>query len=73
VTARIDAHEPTFAAPWEARAFAMAVRLRDQGHLRWPAFQACLAARIAADPDQETGYYEHWLACLEALIAPTTP
>ncbi|HUF33460.1 MAG TPA: nitrile hydratase accessory protein [Acidimicrobiales bacterium] len=57
--------EPVFAAPWEARAFALAVRLRDSGHLPWTAFQERLATRIAADPAEATGYYEHWLASLE--------
>lgn len=55
--------DPTFAAPWEARAFALAVALRDAGHLAWPTFSDRLAARIAADPGGR--YYEHWLAALE--------
>lgn len=61
--------EPVFAAPWEARAFALAVTLRDAGHLSWPDFQAALAARITADPAGDVPYYEHWLAALEALVA----
>lgn len=56
---------PVFAAPWEARAFALAVQLRDSGHLPWTVFQQRLAARIAGDPGEATGYYEHWLASLE--------
>lgn len=59
--------EPTFAEPWEARAFAMAVSLRDAGHLSWPTFSERLAERIAAEP--ATRYYEHWLGALEDLAA----
>ena len=59
--------EPTFAAPWEAKAFALAVALRDAGHLSWPTFSDHLAERIAAAPDG--AYYEHWLAALEDLTS----
>ena len=59
--------EPTFAAPWEAKAFALAVALRDGGHLSWPTFSDHLAERIAASPDG--AYYEHWLAALEDLTS----
>ena len=59
--------EPTFAAPWEAKAFALAVALRDAGHLSWPTFSGHLAERIAAAPDG--AYYEHWLAALEELVS----
>jgi len=57
--------ELTFAAPWEAKAFALAVALRDAGHLSWPTFSDHLAERIAAGPDG--AYYEHWLSALEDL------
>jgi nitrile hydratase accessory protein len=57
-----------FEAPWEAKAFALAVALRDADRLSWPAFQDRLAARIAADPGEHHGYYEHWLAALEDVI-----
>ena len=59
---------PTFAAPWEARAFALAVALRDAGHLAWPAFAERLATRLAEEPEHP--YYERWLAALEDLTAP---
>ncbi len=60
--------EPTFAAPWEARAFALAVALRDAGHLRWPDFSERLAARLAADEHGDATSSEHWLAALEDVI-----
>lgn len=65
--------EPVFAAPWEARAFALAVQLRDSGHLPWASFQERLAARIADDPGEATGYYEHWLASLEDVTTGLLP
>jgi nitrile hydratase accessory protein len=58
---------PPFETPWQARAFALAVALRDGGHLSWQAFQQRVADEIAADPDGAGGYYEHWLSALEAL------
>jgi len=59
------AQDPTFAAPWEARAFALAVALRDAGHLSWPVFSERLAVRLAEDAAQP--YYERWLVALEDL------
>ncbi len=40
--------ELAFAAPWESRAFGMAVTLHEAGAFTWPQFQAALIARIAA-------------------------
>jgi nitrile hydratase accessory protein len=68
-----DNGELVFAAPWESRAFGMAVSLHDAGAFAWPAFQAALIARIgvweAAHPDGEgRSYYEHWLGALEDVL-----
>ena len=62
-----------FAEPWQAQAFAMAVRLSEQGHFTWKEWAAELAAELkaAADrgvPDDGTRYYEHWLATLERMV-----
>jgi len=62
-----------FAEPWQAQAFAMAVKLSEQGHFTWKEWAAELAAELktAADrgePDDGTHYYEHWLATLERLV-----
>ena len=64
---------PVFAEPWQAQAFAMAVRLSVQGHFTWGEWAATLADELksAADrgePDDGSRYYEHWLAALERLV-----
>jgi nitrile hydratase accessory protein len=69
-----DADGPVFREPWEAQAFALAVRLHEQGLFTWPEWAASLARRVAAareagDPDRGDGYWRHWLAALEALLA----
>jgi nitrile hydratase accessory protein len=65
--------EPVFAEPWEAQAFALAVRLSEQGHFTWKEWAAALAAELKAakdrgEPDDGTRYYHHWLAALEHLV-----
>ena len=62
-----------FAEPWQAQAFAMAVRLSEQGHFTWKEWAAALAAELKAaedrgESDDGTHYYEHWLATLERLV-----
>jgi nitrile hydratase accessory protein len=66
--------EPVFREPWEAQAFAMAVRLHERGLFTWPQWAAALAdeierAQSAGDPDPGDTYYHHWLAALERLVA----
>lgn len=68
-----DEGEPVFREPWEAQAFAMTVRLHEQGLFTWPEWAATLAAEIeraqaAGDPDTGETYYQHWLAALERLV-----
>jgi nitrile hydratase accessory protein len=69
-----DADGPVFAAPWEAHAFALAVRLHEQGLFTWPEWAETLGEEIEraqARGDADTGetYYLHWLAALERLVA----
>jgi nitrile hydratase accessory protein len=69
-----DEGEPVFAEPWQAQAFALAVRLSEQGHFTWKEWAATLAAEIKAaadrgEPDDGSRYYDHWLAALERLAA----
>jgi nitrile hydratase accessory protein len=69
-----DVDGPVFAEPWQAQAFAMAVRLSEQGHFTWKEWAASLAAELKAaadrgDPDDGSHYYNHWLAALEHLVA----
>ncbi|MFO1121725.1 MAG: nitrile hydratase accessory protein [Hyphomicrobiales bacterium] len=60
-----DQDGPVFAAPWEAQAFAMAVKLNEAGAFTWNEWAATLGAEIADAPDRP--YYEAWLAALERL------
>jgi nitrile hydratase accessory protein len=65
--------EATFAEPWQAQAFAMAVSLNQAGHFTWSEWAETLAEEIAAaqragDPDHGDSYYLHWLSCLERLV-----
>ena len=61
-----DNGELVFSAPWEARAFAMAVGLVRELDLPWDAFRERLIDAIAAQPDRP--YYESWAAALESLV-----
>ena len=67
-----DEGGPVFAEPWQAQAFALAVKLSEQGHFTWKEWAAALAGELkhAADrgePDDGSRYYHHWLAALERL------
>jgi nitrile hydratase accessory protein len=69
-----DTGGPVFAEPWEAQAFALAVRLSEQGHFTWKEWAAALARELKAaadrgEPDDGSRYYQHWLAALERLVA----
>ena len=61
--------ELVFTAPWQGRAFGMAVALRQGGRFAWRDFQERLEREIAAagPHDDASRYYEHWLAALERL------
>jgi nitrile hydratase accessory protein len=61
-----------FAEPWEAQAFALAVKLCEQGHFTWKEWATTLgdelrAAAVRGEPDDGSRYYHHWLAALERL------
>ena len=69
-----DEGGPVFAEPWQAQAFALAVKLSEAGHFTWKEWAAALAAELqaAADrsaPDDGSHYYDHWVAALERLVA----
>jgi nitrile hydratase accessory protein len=69
-----DAEGPVFREPWEAQAFAMAVKLHERGHFAWKEFAEHLAAEVASvrergEPDDGRRYYEYWLSALEKLVA----
>ena len=68
-----DESGPVFAEPWEAQAFALAVKLSQQGHFTWKEWAAALAEELKAaadrgEPGDGTRYYQHWLAALERLV-----
>jgi len=68
-----DEGGPVFAEPWQAQAFALAVRLSEQGYFTWKEWAATLADELKAaadrgEPDDGSRYYEHWLAALERLV-----
>ncbi len=62
--------ELVFEAPWEGRAFGVAVAMSDLGLYDWDAFRQRLVAEIGeadARGDPST-YYQRWLAALESLV-----
>ncbi len=61
-----DAEGPVFAEPWEAQAFAMAVKLNEAGVFQWSEWAETLGAELKAQPERP--YYESWLAALEKLV-----
>jgi len=68
-----DEGGPVFAEPWQAQAFALAVRLSEQGYFTWKEWAAALADELKAaahrgEPDDGSHYYEHWVAALERLV-----
>jgi nitrile hydratase accessory protein len=68
-----DEGGPVFAEPWQAQAFALAVKLSEQGHFTWKEWAAALADELKAaasrsEPDDGSHYYDHWLEALERLV-----
>ena len=68
-----DDDGPVFAEPWQAKAFALALELHQQGLFEWREWAETLAEEIEAaqargDPDLGNTYYEHWLRALERLV-----
>jgi nitrile hydratase alpha subunit/nitrile hydratase accessory protein len=64
------ADRPAFEAPWQARAFALAVALTED--VPWERFQGRLVEEIdrgGADGEPEAAYYRQWLRALERFVA----
>ena len=61
-----DDDGPVFAEPWEAQAFAMAVKLSEAGVFGWGEWAETLGAQLKSHPQRP--YYESWLAALETLV-----
>jgi len=63
----LDSDEPVFSAPWEAQAFAMTVRLYENGLFSWDEWAGYLSTEIHSGTERD--YYCHWLVALEKLVA----
>ena len=62
--------ELVFQAPWEARAFGLAVALNEKDLYEWREFSSQLASEIAAaeQNNNPSSYYARWVASLEELL-----
>ena len=64
----------TFAEPWEAKAFAIIVKLAQAGHFSWAEWVECFSKEVAAASAIEAAggnpktYYEQWLDAAETLL-----
>ena len=68
----LDQPARVFEEPWQAQAFALAVKLSELGYFTWKEWAAALAQELKAaaergEPDDGSRYYQHWLAALERL------
>ena len=69
-----DKEGPVFSQPWEAKAFALAVRLSEAGYFTWSEWvrifsREIKSAQASGDPDLGDTYYQHWLNALERICA----
>ena len=69
----IDEQHHVFAEPWEAHAFAIAVKLSEKGLLKWSEWSDVLAKEIKeakdqGQPDFGNTYYQFWLSALETIL-----
>ena len=65
--------EPVFAEPWQARAFALTLKLSEQGYFTWKEWATALAQELKSvadrgEVDDGSRYYNHWLKALETLV-----
>ncbi|HVS47469.1 MAG TPA: nitrile hydratase accessory protein [Candidatus Dormibacteraeota bacterium] len=58
--------ELVFDAPWEGRAFGLAVVLNEKGAYTWDDFRSRLVDQVRTG---EPHYYENWIRALESLLA----
>jgi nitrile hydratase accessory protein len=66
--------EKPFDEPWQAKAFALAVHLNEQGLFSWSEWTqrfAGIAREIPLPPDQSesAAYWRNWILTLERMIA----
>jgi nitrile hydratase accessory protein len=62
--------ELVFVAPWESRAFGLAMALHDGGLFEWESFRQQLIAAVARSEAAggEFSYYHCWLEALQTLL-----
>lgn len=65
--------EPVFAEAWQARAFALALKLSERGYFTQNEWTMALARQLRGvaergETDDGSLYYHHWLAALETLV-----
>ena len=64
---------PVFDEPWQAQAFALTLKLVENGHFSWGEWAELLGAEITTATKQGCGcgnedYYLCWLAALEKIV-----
>lgn len=65
---------PTFAEPWQARVFAVAMLASKQGCFTWSEWTRALGRELqqhapdAAGQATEAGYFDCWLSALQSLL-----
>lgn len=64
---------PSFAEPWQARAFAVAVLASKQGCFTWSEWTRALGRELQRASDaptraMEAGYFDCWLSALQSLL-----
>ncbi len=63
------AEELTFAAPWEAHAFALALHLYERGVFTWSEWSDYLSNELHLNQNTENiSYYSSWLNALVRLL-----
>ena len=62
--------ELVFAAPWESRAFGLAMAVHDRGLFEWEEFRRQLISAVAGAEagGGEFSYYRCWLEALQTLL-----
>jgi nitrile hydratase accessory protein len=65
--------DPVFAEPWQAQAFAMTVRLHQQGVFSWAQWAAALSREVHRPGRAGDGadYFDCWVAALSTLLSET--
>jgi nitrile hydratase accessory protein len=64
----------SFAEPWEARAFAIVLKMSAAGHFTWAEWVDCFSREVAAATEAAAAgrsaptYYEQWLAAAEKIL-----